>query len=132
MSNFLFMTSENNWKIISKKHIMGIGGRWGKNLFPRLRSGDICIIYITRSSVISGVFKIISKNVNDRIEWSNGNYEMLFKLEPIIIPKTPLPVKDHINKLKFIKNKDKWFMHFRAPKQITDEDFKYIIGQLEI
>ena len=130
MSNFLFMTSENNWKIILKENIMGLGGRWGTNLFPRLRTGDNCIIYITRISVFSGVFKLISKDLNNRIKWSNGDHEFLFKLEPLIIPKTPIPVKDHINKLKFIKNKNKWFMHFRAPKQISDEDFEYILDQM--
>lgn len=131
MANFLFMTSENNWKIISKENIMGIGGRWATNLSPRLRNGDNCIIYVTRISVISGVFKIISKNIKEKIKWSNGTHDFLFKLEPIIIPKKPLPIKDHIDKLKFIKNKNKWFMHFRAPKQISDEDFNYILDQIK-
>ncbi len=131
MANFLFMTSENNWKIISKENVMGIGGRWGKIFFPRLRNGDNCIMYITRISVFIGVFKIISKNINNTIKWSNGNYDFLFKLEPIIIPKTPLPVKDHITNLEFIKNKQKWFMQFRSPKQISDDDFKYILDRMK-
>ena len=130
MSNFLFMTSENNWKIILKEYIMGLGRRWGTNLFQRLRTGDNCIIYITRISVFSGAFKIISKDLNNKIKWNNGDHKFLFRLEPLIIPKTPIPVKAHINKLKFIKNRNKWFIHFRAPKQISDEDFEYILDQM--
>lgn len=131
MANFLFMVSENNWKIIDKNHIMGISGRWAKNLFPKLKNGDNCIIYVTRISVISGAFKIISKNLKNRIKWSNGSYDFLFKLEPIIIPKKPLSIKDHIENLKFIKNKNQWFQHFRSPKEISDEDFKYILDQIK-
>jgi len=128
MANFLFAVSDSNWKIIKKENVMGLSDRWGKTLFPKIKINDKCIVYITRISVFAGIFKIISKNVNKKIKWDKGNYLYLFKLEPLVIPKTPIPVKEHINNLEFINNKDKWFVHFQAPKQITDIDYNDILA----
>lgn len=121
------MTNEENWKIIKKEQIMGLGNRYGKTFFNRIKKDDKCIIYIIKKSVFSGVFKITNKNPEKKIKWRTGNYNYLFKLNPICISDKFIPVKEHVRNLKFIKNKDKWYVYFQIPKIISDEDLEYIL-----
>ena len=126
MSNFLVMTNEKNWVIIKKDNIMGLGGRWGKNFFPKLKVGDKCIIYITKISAFGGIYGISSKNTNKKVKWETGSYDLLFEITPLIIPNKPIPIREHIAKLKFITNKEFWYAHLHFPKKIPKEDIEYI------
>lgn len=128
MVNYVFMTNEENWEIIKKEKIMGLGGQWGKSFFPKIQKNDKCVVYIIKKSVFSGVFDIISKNPEKKIKWRTGNYNYLFKLNTIFIPENYMLVKEHINNLKFIKNKEKWYTYFQIPKIISNEDLEYILN----
>lgn len=127
MGNFLFITSENNWEIIKKENIMGLSERSGAIFFPKIKINDKCIIYVTKISALSGIFEIISKNVEKKVKWDNRNYDYLLKLKPVITLENPITIREHVKKLAFIKNKEKWYTYFRFPKQIPDEDVKYIL-----
>lgn len=127
MTNYIFITNEENWQIIKRENIMGLSGRWGKVFFPNIEINDKCIIYITKRSAFSGIFEIISKNPKKKIKWKSGNYNFLFDLKPITLPEKFIPIKEHIEKLKFIKNKVYWSVYFQFPKVIPDQDLKYIL-----
>ena len=73
----------------------------------------------------------MSKSVNDKIKWKTGNYEFLFQIKPIIIPKKLMIVKEHIRKLKFLKNKEKWYTYFQFPKRLSDEDLNDIENNMK-
>lgn len=130
-SYFIFIINKENWEIVKKKEVMGLGGLWGGRFYPKIKENDKCVIYIIKESVFSGIFEIISRNFNQKIKWNTGEYEYIFKLKRMIIPNKPVLVKEHINKLNFIRNKNNWHCYFRFPKSIEEEDFKYISSIME-
>lgn len=127
MAKLILITNEENWEIITRENIMGLGGRWGKIYYRKIKENDECIFYINRLSVFSGIFKIISKKPNKKIKWKTGNYEYLLSLKPILIPSIPIPVKKHITKLAFIKNINNWGSYLRFPRFISDDDYNEIL-----
>ena len=86
MANFLLITNEENWRIIKKENVMGLGGQWGKRFFPKLQIHDKCVIYITKISTLGGIYEISLKNTNKKIKWKTGSYNYLFEINPIKIP----------------------------------------------
>lgn len=126
MGSILFITNEDNISIILEKNVMGIGGRWGSRLYPKIRIGDKCVIYVNKQSYFAGIYEIVSERNKSDISWKSGRYQYLFNLKPILIAKKEKYAKDLIQNLTFIKNKKNWYCHFRFERIIPDLDLQTI------
>jgi predicted RNA-binding protein len=135
---WLCIVDEGNWEIVKRKRIWGVSDRHKKKL-EMVEEGDLMIFYI-KPTRIGGIFKCISKPYVDREKIFDG--EELFpnriKLEPIVMPESPLDFKPLIPKLKFIAKKrggkinKKWgaYLFGKAIRPIPHVDYKTIESAL--
>ena len=124
----MFIVDQKNWEVIKKHNI--IGSKYKVKL-EKININDIVILYVIRPlSSIVGEFSVISNCYLDRNFIFFGDfYSYRIELKPIKILKNPIDIKDLINKLDFIKNKEHWFTHFFGVKGIRELsiiDFKII------
>ena len=131
MTSFIFIINQENWEIIHRESIMGVSGRWGKWIYSKLQIGDKCVIYIKGISCIAGIYKIKTLKKEVSVKWNTGTYGDIFKIDPVIIPKSPVPINNYIEKLNFVKNKKKWFSHFQHHKFFPDSDIEFLIQILK-
>ena len=131
MASILFITDPDNWEIVNKENIMGINGRFSRNLFSKIQVKDKCVIYVTKNTGFKGVFEVISKNQNRKVNWKKGNYQYLIELNPIFIPKNPVRIEKILDNLKFIKNKKYYGIQLQYEKFIPDEDLNFILKAMK-
>lgn len=144
MSNYWVVAiPEENWKVIRDKK------KWGykENLEDLIRKEDVLIFYVTKSSSkeLGGNFVGAAKIVGD---WKKEEKELLWPDEKekgkVIYPyrvsieltkEGKASVDELVNKLSFIKNKEKWKVYFRNTpcnfrKPISENDAKIIIDSI--
>ncbi len=108
-----------------------------------MKEGDIAIIYIKWDSItypyitpaIAGIFSVISSPYYDTAplfntpkNMGNEKFPCRIKLEPIKIFNIPLEFKPLVEKLPFIRNKQKWGGHLQgcALRDIGQKDYEII------
>ena len=146
MAYWLCITNEANWKVIREKNVWGVP-KSHKNTIAKVKPGDKLVIYLKQEKVgdevkpsrIVGIYEVVSMPFKDstRIFSSKGvksSGEMFpwrVKIKPVKIFDKPIEFKHLIPKLKFIRNKSRWGLYFRgkAMKNISEEDFKLILGE---
>lgn len=131
MASILFITDPDNWEIVNKENIMGINGRFSRNLFSKIQVKDKCLIYVTKKTGFKGVFEIISKNPNRKVNWKKGNYKYLIELNPLFISGNPVRIKAILDNLKFIKNKKYYGIQLQYAKFIPNEDLNFILETMK-
>lgn len=134
---------EENWKVIRDKK------KWGykESLEDLIKKEDVLIFYVTKSSSkeLGGNFVGVAKVVDD---WKKEEKELLWPDEKekgkVIYPyrvsieltkEGKASVDELVNKLSFIKNKEKWKVYFRNTpcnfrKPIPENDAKIIIDSI--
>jgi len=129
---WLFVTDEDNWKVIAKNLLYGFNDKT-KRLLDNLSIGDKIIVYI-KGKLIGGSFEISSLEFNSNVKFNTGEYPYKIKLKKIIVPKTPMEFsKRMIHEISVFKNQKKWgtILMGRATKEITLSDYKFLEGELK-
>ena len=127
MKYWIFITNEDNWKIIRDNEIYGFNEKTKRDS-NKLSVGDLVVIYI-KGKLIGGIFEIISLNEQTKIKFKESDYPYKIKLRKIFVPNHPLEfTKDMINQISIFKNKIRWgtILMGRATKEIEKTDFHYI------
>jgi len=120
-------------------------GFWGlaKNTPNRtnLHEGDKVVYYIGKpKKVFAGTSTLESAcfelNESDKTEyWHKEQFlqsDYGVRLKDIDVWNNPKPIEELVPKLNFIENKKFWYTYFQGGiRQITEEDFKTIIGERE-
>lgn len=123
---WLFVTDEDNWKIIRDKEIYGFNEKSKKDL-EKLQLGDSVVIYI-KGKKIGGVFEITNLNEITTTKFKGDNYENKIKLKKIFIPNYPSEFKKNmVNNISIFKDKSRWgtILMGRATREINEQDYKY-------
>jgi predicted RNA-binding protein len=145
MSCWLCVVDESNWNVVTVENVWGVKEKDRKKL-DRTQVGDFLVFYIKDSkqddirkdSVISGIFKINSKPYTDPhplFAFSNelkDKFVYRVKIEPVIVPPKPLDFRSIVSKLRFPKNKKKWFLSLQvAMRELPYNDFAFIMSSLK-
>jgi len=143
MSVWLAITSYENWETVKNSNIWGVPIK-NSNLLKKVKINDKIIFYVKKRKIdkneilsnIPGIFQVISDNFIDEtplfkppIKTSNEIFPMRIKLKPIKIFFNPLVFSEHVNRLDFIKNKEKWTGQLQTTMiSIPDKDLEYILS----
>ncbi|MFH1237904.1 MAG: EVE domain-containing protein [archaeon] len=131
MKYWLFVTDEDNWKIIRDKEIYGFNDKT-KKLLEKLNENDLVIVYI-KGKLIGGCFEIKSLKEESKIKFNGGGYPYKIKLKKIIVPESPMDfTKNMIDSISIFKDKKKWgtILMGRATKEITKKDYYFLEERL--
>ena len=114
----MFIINQENWEIVKKTNIIGSNN---KNKVDLVIKDDLIIVYAIRPlSSILGSFRVISKMIKKEVNFSGGLFPYQLKMDPIEILKEPLDIKSIVDKLEFIKRKDKWNTYLFGVKGIRE------------
>jgi predicted RNA-binding protein len=141
---WLCITTEEHWNVIRDKRIWAVVEKDRKKL-DRVVIGDFLVFYVkqrviddeTLTPQIRGIFKVNSKPYTDstRVFVSPPSKEIFtyrVKIHPIIVPNEAVDFKVIIPKLRFIKNKKKWFLYLQiAMRTIPEEDYNLLMTALK-
>jgi len=126
----MFIITQENWRIVKKTNI--IGSKY-KTKIDKIEKGDKIIVYIkTPHCKIKGFFEVLSKYQEDGRLFKGGIFGNRLKLKPTQILKKPIEFRSLINKLNFIKNKKRWYLHLygvRGVLKLSKKDFEFILNQ---
>ena len=127
---YIFILSPKEWEKVKKEQVIGTDR---KDVYDKIRSSDKILIYVTEISEINALFEVEYKLKANDIDTSI-NYPYLLKISLIkYFEKTP-DFKKIVEKLDFIKNKEKWYSHLagvRGIKELSLRDYTAIIRFLE-
>ena len=125
----MFIINQENWEVVKKRNIIGSNN---KNKVDLIKKDDLIIIYAIRPlSSILGSFKIISKTIEKKVNFTGGSYPYQLKMDPIEILKDPIEIKSIVDNLEFIKRKDKWNTYLfgvRGIRELSKKDYDTIIN----
>jgi len=118
VSYWVCVTNKENWEIVKREKTWGVS-RKNQKLLEKTEIGDFLVFYV-KTNKLGGIFKIISKpfESEEEIFGSAGLvqskiYPYRVKLDPMIIPKEPIPFEGLIPRLGFIVNKEQWGSYLR-------------------
>ena len=124
----MFIINKENWEVVKKTNIIGSNRR---NKVGLISKDDLVIVYSIRPlSSIMGSFKVKSRNSEKKTIFSGGLYPYRLNLEPINILKEPIKMKSLIDKLNFIKRKEKWHTYLfgvKGIRELSKKDYDTII-----
>ncbi len=136
MSYWIFVTNEQNWKVVKEKNVWGLPkGR--ENSIKRVKKGDKAFIYLMQEATkdrtiptrIVGLFEVESDpfTSSERI-FKDRLYPNRVRLKPILVlERKYLEFKPLVPKLSFIKNKLRWSGYFRSGLvKIPERDYNLI------
>ncbi|MEJ2277806.1 MAG: hypothetical protein P8Y70_08685 [Candidatus Lokiarchaeota archaeon] len=127
---FIFIISPKEWEIIRKEQLIGTDR---KDIYDKIRSKDKILIYVTEISEIDALYEVENKIQLDKIE-PKLNSLYLLKISLIKYFEKKPDFKKIIQKLDFIKNKEKWYSHLAGVKGIKElslKDFTAVIKFLQ-
>ncbi|MBY9007444.1 MAG: EVE domain-containing protein [Candidatus Lokiarchaeota archaeon] len=127
---FLFIVSQKNWEIIKSDKIIGTDNQ---KTFKKIMSNDKILVYINGISEIKALYNVIEKYEDHDQLFIDRNYPYRFKINEIEFFDEKIDFKELVHKLKFIKNKDKWYTHIGGLKgatQISLRDYTALIKAL--
>lgn len=144
MNYWLFVTTAKNWKIITKKSIIGFPTR-NKSAWSLLKEGDKCLIYIKRErggeefkeSLVTGEYQAASATYVDnnrvfgKLDTNPGEvYPLRVRLKRLGTLNEPVPFKPIVRKLSFIRNKKSWgsVLQGRSLLNIPEKDYLEIVS----
>jgi predicted RNA-binding protein len=128
---WLCVVNEENWNAVKKRKIWGVPEKRGRQQIEAVKPGDYLTFYVTPKRV-GGIFKAVSEpfKSNEKIfSWADFGKEELFprrvKIEPTVVPKTPIPIDKLLQRLSFSKGWKRWSVYLRrAMLEITKADFE--------
>lgn len=138
MNYWICVLNRDNFNILVQKEIWGVADRY-KNILSKVSVGDKLIFYITGESVFGGIseaasnifideesiFKSIPKDRNQK-------FPFRIRIKPARIYKHMPKIKPLIPKLNFIKNKNRFQVHFMGKAMLPiEKDDLNIIEQRE-
>jgi predicted RNA-binding protein len=125
----MFIINQENWEVVKKTNVIGSNN---KNKVDLIQKDDLIIIYAIRPlSSILGAYKVITKKNEKKVNFSGGSYPYQLKLEPIEILKEPIGIISIVDKLDFIKRKDKWHTYLfgvKGIRKLSKKDYDKIIN----
>jgi predicted RNA-binding protein len=146
MAYFLCITDFQNWPIINSKKIWGVSKKHS-NKIAKMNKGDYLVIYESaipktvgfegKPPQIKGIYKVKSEVVenNRRIFESpkkdpNEVYPLRVSLENVKIFDEPVNFRNLIEKLDFIRNKQRWSLHLVGKPiiQLSEKDYNTLIS----
>ena len=150
MCNYYIFNSSNA-KSLDGKNIAAYSvalARLRKKVWPlyqrtpfrnKISENDKCLIYISGSSGVFTQHFISNANIkglkisgidklNEDEYMTYGVPSMYLNLENIAIYKNPINIRDYVNKLAFIGNKDNWGVYMQGGvRKISNEDYNLLI-----
>ncbi|MBY8983411.1 MAG: EVE domain-containing protein [Candidatus Lokiarchaeota archaeon] len=127
---FLFIVSEKNWEIIKSNNIIGTDN---KKTYKQILTNDKILVYINRISEIKALYNVLGKYEDHEQLFVDRNYPYRFEISEIEFFDEKIDFKELVPKLKFIKNKEKWYTHIGGSKgatQISLRDYTTLIKAL--
>ena len=129
MKYWMFIITEENWKTVKETNIIGSDY---KDKIEKIDIGDKIIVYIKNPHCkITGLYEVLSRFHDNSKFFKKGVYAFRLKLKPLEILDKPIDFRKLISKLKFIKNKQKWYLHLygiRGVKELSKMDFDLIFS----
>ncbi|MEJ2252551.1 MAG: hypothetical protein P8Y97_23180 [Candidatus Lokiarchaeota archaeon] len=127
---FIFIINPKAWEIIKKEELIGT---YRKDIYDKIRRKDKILIYVTEISEIDALYEVEDKiKLDKKVPKLNSPY--LLKISLIKYFEKKPDFKKIIQKLDFIKNKEKWYSHLAGVKGIKElslKDFTAIIKFLQ-
>ena len=119
--------SEREWGVAEKD----------KEKLERTKVDDSLVFYVKKKKEndevtgpqIRGIFKVASKTFysEEKIFVGDEIFPWRIKIEPVAVPEEPLEFMKLVPRLRFIKNKEKWFCHLQVTmRTIPKLDFDLI------
>lgn len=148
MDYWLFVTTVENWKVISEKNFIGLPRR-NESALSRVNVGDKCLIYIKQrreegkneEPVVIGEYQITSEvYVENTRVFDNPKqirpqelFPLRMKLKHVGRLGKPVPFKPIVPKLSFIANQKKWgsSLQGRGIINIPKKDYLTIVSFLK-
>lgn len=128
---WLTLTNEDNWIIIKEKDVYAFNDA-NKKFFDELRIGDFLVMYVIRKK-FSGIFKIVSKKVDKKIDFKGDRYVHQIKLKEEIVPKDPINANEKIiSNISIFRNSIHWgtVLFGKSIKKITKDDYEFLKSQM--
>ena len=142
MKTWLIPVSEENWLVIKEENVYGAPN----DISGLVRCGDWLAFYVMKSrsrrlgACFVGVFEVVGEWFIGRVPlWPDEKrcgrvlYPYRVKLKPVKLG--VVKVEEVVDKLSFIKYKDKWQVYFRGcpanfKKPLPEEDVRLIVEML--
>ncbi len=126
----MFIMSEKNWKIIESENIIGTDSR---RIFNQILSSDKILVYVNGISEIKALYNVVRKYKDKTPIFDKKIFPYRFEVNQIEFFNECIDFKNIVPKLKFIKNKEKWYTHIGGLKgatQISLRDYTAMIKAL--
>lgn len=130
---WLCVTNEDNWQVVKRQKIWGAPAKRGRRQIESVKSGDYLVFYVMPKR-IGGIFKAASEpfESSEKIfSWAEFGREEIFphriRLEPIDVPKEPVPIEALLSKISFTRGRKRWSVFLRrAMVELPTKDFELI------
>ena len=141
MKYWLCITTEENWNVIREKLVWGVSEKF-KNTLQKVKPGDKLLIYVMQTkkndktipSRIVAAYEATSEPYKDstrifKTYKGETTFPYRVKLKEIKIFEKPIPFKELVPQLDFIKNKKYWTGSIRrAMREIPEKDYERILN----
>jgi len=130
---WLCVTNEENWKVVKERKVWGVPAKRGKRQIESVKPSDYLVFYV-KPKRIGGIFQAASEpfESNEKIfSWVEFGTEEIFphriKLEPMTVPKEPVPIEALVSKMSFARGRKRWSVFLRrAMVKISAKDFELV------
>jgi len=127
------VTNEENWKVVKERKVWGVPAKRGKRQIESVKPSDYLVFYV-KPKRIGGIFQAASEpfESNEKIfSWVEFGTEEIFphriKLEPMTVPKEPVPIEALVSKMSFARGRKRWSVFLRrAMVKISAKDFELV------
>lgn len=135
MAYYLTSLRKENFDILKDNNFSLIGFNESSHIADCLLKGDYIIIYIgSRKSKIAGYIEVLDSVYWDTTIIWDDIFPKRVKAKPVCILSADkqINIRQHINKLEFISNKQRYGMSFMLGlRKLNENDGKYLINIIE-
>ena len=133
MSYYLTSLRKENFEVLEKNGFSTIGFNEKSRMADRLNNGDIIVLYIgSRVSKIAGYIVVDSKCYWDNDMIWDDVFPKRIKTFPSCILKNMIDIREIVDKLSFVRNKQRFGMSFMSGlRSLPELDGKFLIKEIE-
>ncbi len=110
--------------------VVGLSERWKESLL-KVEPGDLIVTYMAKRSEFVDISKVVEGYHFDDSGKENGQPHKI-RITEVFVPEEPIDAAELVSSLRFVTNKEKWYVHFnKAMQEIPSEDFEFIWNKME-
>lgn len=126
---WLLITNEENLETIKESNIYGFNDN-SRKLYRKINCDDKVILYLIPKRII-GFYKVIDKDLKNKISFKGGIFSSQMKLQKIKILNEPLVLnKEIVNMISVFKDKTHWGVVLMGKSciEILEEDYNVLFN----